>query len=382
MNFIKAILFFASIVGVACTGLCFDTENSMGSLNKEILTNDSLFAGTYSGSESGLFRVCENHKSYTLERVKYANCNPSFGVTDKSQEHFYCVDEGLEGKIVSYHISSDMSLERLNTASSHGSYPCYVSLSPDESMIAVANYGSGTVAIYSIDKQSGEIGGLIHVIRHEGHSVNQSRQEGPHAHFVKWSLDGLHLYVVDLGIDKVMRYEKSENWETGYVALKLTPGSGPRHMVFKKDSDLCYIVNELSNTVVAAHVLESGDLEPFQEISTLPEGYREHSQAGHIALSPNGKYLYVSNRGHNSIVVYEIQGIGRLKDIQTAMLKGDWPRFFCFTSDGKGLLVANQNSNSLELFQIDEDGLVAEEGEQLSFSGRSLKQPVFLQFVK
>ena len=338
-----------------------------------------LLVGTYTGGDSeGLYLADFNPdtRQFSPPRLLAAEDSPSFLALDRAALRLYTVSETEQGQVSAYQWQpGSRQLTLLNRVSSRGSYPCYIALSPDRNHLAVANYGSGNLAVYPLDA-AGAIGTTPRVFQHRGRGADPQRQTGPHAHWVQWDAGGRLIYAVDLGIDQVRAYEANPHngaLERGSTAIRLAPGSGPRHMVLHPGGKLAYILNELANTVVVAGVDAGGGLVPLQTVSTLPDGYHGPSQAAHIYLTDDGKYLYTSNRGHNSIAVFAVADNGRLQLQQTFSSQGDWPRHFAVLERRKLLLVANQRSNRIAVLQIGAEGT-------LSFDGTAMdiETPVFL----
>ena len=288
------------------------------------------------------------------------------------------MSESNHGKLQAWQLQPEaLKLSALNSVKTHGDSPCYIAISPNNQYLALANYVTGTVAVYRRDLTSGEILELITTDQLEGNGPNKQRQESPHAHWINWTPDGKRLYVVDLGSDTISYYEQKDQWQQRRTALKLSPGAGPRHMVFHQRLNTSYVLNELNNTVVTSTVKPNGRFEAIQQIATLPDDFHGKSQAGHISLSPDEKYLLASNRGHNSIVVFDIQPDGKLKHQQTISSGGDWPRFFLISPDKKWVLVANQFSHSINAFRFGETGRLSPTEVALP-----VPQPVFLELLE
>ncbi|MBU2870427.1 lactonase family protein [Colwellia sp. E2M01] len=363
---------------ILCTPTSLAKQNILNSTQHKKTT---VLAGTYTsenGSE-GLYVFdydLTKHTFDSLRLVKKAN-NPSFGAYDITNQRFYGVEEASSGTISSFLWNNEeQEMNTLNMRSSEGADPCYVAISPNKKQLAITNYSSGNIAIFTLNKDSGSIESLPQIINHKGQGVDQQRQKGPHAHWAQWSPYGSYIYAVDLGLDKVFTYpidKQTGKISTASSVFKMSPGSGPRHMVFHPKKPISYILNELNNTVVTTSITPNGELVAQQEINTLPADFTKHSQGGHIAIGANGQYLYVSNRGHNSIAVFHIDAVGRLELVQHMMLKEQWPRFFLITSDGKSMLVANQNSDNITSFIIEDNGRINYTGEMLKLS-----KPVYL----
>ncbi len=251
-------------------------------------------------------------------------------------------------------------LSLLNSQVSSGSGPCYVVVDAAGKTALVANYGGGSVSTIAI-RDDGSLGDVVSAEQHAGSSVNARRQEGPHAHSINLDQANRFAYVADLGLDQILIYAfdpaTGQLSQTGAPsAAKLPPGSGPRHFAFHPTGRWAYVINELASTIVAfRHDAQSGALEMLQEIKTLPNGFKEPSFAADVVVHPSGKFVYGSNRGHNSIAVFAVDAnSGKLQRVQIARTQGKTPRNFAIDPSGKFLLAENQDSNNVVVFRIDD----------------------------
>ena len=339
-----------------------------------------IFVGT--GGQEGIFRIELDKKSGMLSK-KYQKGdvkNPGFLAFSKNKKFLYTV--AAENKIRAYKIESDQSLTFLNEADSSGKGPCHIETSKMNTSVVVANYGSGDTTVVSID----ENGLLSSTPRHHEHkqlkaSEATKRQMGPHAHNVFMSPDGKFVFVADLGLDKIVIYRFDENYENLTLNqpqfVEVPPGSGPRHFTFHPNNKFAYVINELSSTVSLFHYAGKGQLEIKQTLSTLPDNWDKGNSCADIHIHPSGKFLYGSNRGHNSIAIYDIDpNNGVLTLIGHESTKGNWPRNFALSPDGNFLLAANERSNDIQSFRIDK------ETGKLSYTGYALKisSPKCLKF--
>ncbi len=320
---------------------------------------EKLIMGTYTGPapdhSQGTYMVGFNG-AFIDKKLLAENPNPSWLSYSGETNILYAVEEVQQGKLHVYRVDDAGSAERLQTVASRGASPCHLALSPDGRFLAVANYMGGNIALYALDKQGLTLG-EAQVIQHQGSGPNKDRQEAAHAHWVGWSKRMDYLYVVDLGIDKIMAYpfdSSSGELAAGFVAFQAEPGSGPRHMLFHPEKNAAYIVNELNNTLVYATINERGMLSAVSTLSLLPEDFSGHSQAAHIAIHNN--VIYVSNRGHDSIAVFSLdeQGIPALRQWQSTL--GHWPRHFSISGDGKTLWLANEQQDQVRAFSVAGDG--------------------------
>lgn len=247
------------------------------------------------------------------------------------------------------------SLEFLAEASSGGAGPCHLAVNAKGTLLAVANYGDGSTATMRLDAQ-GQPEGPVHAKIIGGKGPRADRQDGPHAHGVYFS--GSALLVPDLGLDKVITWSPdaaTAELDTEPRLWSSAPGAGPRHLEFSPDRRHAYVVNELDNTVSACALdPQEGTLTTIHSIGTLPEGFSGNNTTAEIAVHPNGKFVYASNRGHDSIAVFARDtATGKLSSVQVAPCGGKIPRHFAITPDGKWLLCAHQDSNTLAALPLD-----------------------------
>lgn len=323
-----------------------------------------IYFGTYTkaGASEGIYEASFDDKTGRLGEVVLAAKikNPSFLALAPSGKTLYAVSEVAEvkgeGTVSAYQILPDGSLALLNEVRSGGGGPCYLSLTPDGKTLAVANYGGGSVASFRVGPD-GALSEPVSVIQHRGHSIDP-RQKGPHAHSIKFSGDGRFAYAADLGTDRIYRYAVDP--ATGGLAPSgetvITPGSGPRHFAFRPDGAFLYLINEITLQMTAFRVEPaSGELSEIQSLSTLPPGLEKIGSTAEVAVHPSGRFLYGSNRGHDSIVAYAIdEASGRLNPLGNELIRGKVPRHFMVSPSGKWLLAAGQGSNSVSVFAIDE----------------------------
>ncbi len=327
--------------------------------------SEGIYALSYHGSPAG----------FSPPQLLAAADNPSF--LHITSERLYAVNELGEGRLTTYQMSADGQLRELGSASTLGAAPCYVTLSPDGRFAATANYGGGNLSVFRLD-QRGVAKESPHILQHSGRGHDPARQQAPHAHWVEWDRRHPYLYAVDLGIDQVLVYDVDPETgaaDTGRTALQLEPGDGPRHLFFHPQQPLAYILNELSNTITVARQADNGSLTPIQRVATLPDDFAGQSYAAHIHITADGRHLYASNRGHDSIAVFRINGDGYLTLQQLESTRGQWPRHFLVLEDARALIVANQQSHNLVAFDIGDDGGLSHNGAeatlpQATFLGR------------
>src|SRR6056297_220392 len=337
-----------------------------------------LFVGTYTdnGSE-GIYRYWFNTDTGELtERVLVATTgNPSYIEISPDKQYLYAVDETdsyaqESGSITVFKIDGQQ-LKALNTVSSFGAHPCHIGISKDGSMVAVSNYSGGTIAVYTTDGF-----GKLKEPQVIDHTILDST-ETSHAHSALFPQG--KLFVADLGLDVVNAYTVTNtNVEViNPMVLQLPEKAGPRHFVFSKDAEFLYVINELNSTITVYKGGSDGNYRLLETKSTLAENFSGESYCADIRLSPDGKFLYGSNRGENTIVIFGVDEVtGKLSLIGREDVRGDWPRNFNIDPSGNFLLVANQRSNNITVYKINK-----EKG-TLDFAHESeLFSPVCLKFL-
>jgi 6-phosphogluconolactonase len=298
-------------------------------------------------------------KVRTPENASFLHYVPELSALYATVEAGYRTGES--GKIAAYRVDQAGMLTAIGSAVSCGAGPCHVDVDPGRGLLAAANYGGENFTVVRLTS-SGSFGEPVACIAHEGSSVNASRQAEPHPHATYFSPGRSYLFVCDLGTDTVMRYPVDDvvagrGREAGQVAASLAPGSGPRHLAFSGDASNAYVVNELSNTVTVFDYDEAtGSLEQVQEISTLPAQFDAESTAAEIQVHPNDRFVYASNRGHDSIAVFRRdESNGTLEAAGRFATTGSGPRHFQIDPSGRWCLAANQFTDHVVSFRIDPD---------------------------
>jgi 6-phosphogluconolactonase len=266
--------------------------------------------------------------------------------------------------------------------SAKGGGPCHINVDKTGRTVAIANYNTGSVAAFPAGTD-GRLGEASAFFQHEGSSANPQRQKGPHAHSANFSPDNRFLMTSDLGLDKVMIYrfdpEKGSLTPNDPAFARVKPGSGPRHFAFHPSARFTYVINEIASTVTAfAYDAARGAMTELQTLSTLPEGGAERNSTAELEMHPSGKFLYGSNRGHNSIAVFAVdQQKGTLTLVQNASTQGGPPRNFALDPSGQFLFAGNQQTDTIVLFRIDaQTGKLTPTGETVE-----LDAPVCIRFA-
>ncbi len=306
--------------------------------------------------------------------------NPSYLALSADSAKLYAVDEREIGGVVAFARDPDSGeLRRLNQQPTGGAHPCHLSLDPTERFLLVANYSGGNVSVFPV-AEDGSIEPPSQVLAHEGKSVHPDRQEGPHPHMVASSPDGDFVYVTDLGIDQIIRYRLDEKTGTlgDPLITDVTPGMGPRHFAFSPDGASMVVIGELDSTLVSFAIGAHGALTAVASVSTLPAGFSGSSTCAHVVFSPDGRFVYGSNRGHDSIAVATFDRESRgLEIVEIVPTGGREPRNFALDPNGNWLLAANQLSDSITVFRRDaESGTLTPTASQIKSP-----TPVALLFV-
>lgn len=292
--------------------------------------------------------------------------SPSFLAVHPNQRFLYAVNEVSKyegrdaGSVSAFAIDrATGKLTLLNRVSSRGGGPCHVSLDASGRWLFVANYGGGSVAAFPV-QDDGRLGEASAFFQHAGSSVNKDRQSGPHGHAVTVSPDNRFVLAADLGLDQVLTYRIDPR--AGGLApadppfSSIAPGSGPRHLAFRPDGKFAYVLSEMGSQVVTMRYdANRGTLTEIQTLSTLPDGFSGDNSGAEIAVHPNGRFLYASNRGHDSVAGFRIDAAkGTLTALDRVSTQGKTPRNFAIDPSGRFLLAANQNSGSVVVFRIDQ----------------------------
>jgi 6-phosphogluconolactonase len=325
-----------------------------------------VYVGTYTGPKSkGIYVFDFDETGHpTSPRLAAETVNPSFLAVDPTEHFLYAVNEISDydhqksGAVSSFAIDRNTgALEFLNQVSSRGADPCHITLDETGKYVLVANYTSGTLAVFP-RMPDGKLAEASSVVQHTGHGPNPERQEGPHAHEIVLTKDNRFAIAADLGLDRLLVYRFDA--ALGTLApndppfAEVDPGSGPRHLAFTPNGRFVYVLAEMGSTITAfAFDTTKGSLRKFQAVSTLPGGFKGQNDAAEIAVHPSGKFAYASNRGDDTIVVFAIGSDGRLSFVERTPTKGKTPRGFAIDPTGSYLLAANQASDNLAVFAID-----------------------------
>jgi 6-phosphogluconolactonase len=328
-----------------------------------------VYVGTYTGGKSeGIYRLDMDPATGKLtgRTLAVKTAQPSFLAIHPNHRFLYAVGEYDEfngkksGGVSAFAIdpkTGDLTL--LNSQPSGGAGPCHLIVDKKGKHVLVANYSGGSASVLPIDKD-GKLSKATAFRQHKGSSVDKDRQDKPHAHSINLDPANKYAFVADLGLDKVMIYRFDPDKGTlkpGKPAfVTIAASSGPRHFAFHPNGKIAYVINEMKNTVtVLAYDAEQGEMKTLQTIDTLPRGFKGKSWTAEVVVHPSGKFLYGSNRGHDSIAIFSIDAkTGKLTAIGHQAKGIKMPRNFAIDPTGKFLLVANQDSDSIIVFRIDQ----------------------------
>jgi 6-phosphogluconolactonase len=361
-----------------CLATVFVLMTAFGWNNSPVEAADGVseyyvYVGTYTrgGKSKGIYTLKMNMKTGELTPSGVAEGieNPSFLEIHPSGKYLYAVSEIADfegqkaGGVHAFKINrKDGSLKLINQQSSVGPGPCHLTIDSTGKNVLVANYGGGSVACLPISAAGG-LQEAASFIQHEGSSVNPRRQSGPHAHSINVSPDNGFAVAADLGLDKLLVYafdaSKGKLTPNDPPFAKVEPGSGPRHFQFHPRGKFAYVINEMNLTVNAfSYNADKGELTTIQTISTIPDADRKQRglSTAEVRVHPSGKFLYGSNRGHDTIVAYRInQDTGKLTLIENESTQGKTPRNFFIDPTGAYLLAENQSSDNIVVFRIDQE---------------------------
>jgi 6-phosphogluconolactonase len=353
-----------------------------------------VYLGTYTnkGSSKGIQR-CELDLAtgmLSAPEVAAEMTNPSFVALSPDGKTLYAVGEvgggpKAEGGVAAFRVDPKTGgLTKLNELSTGGAGPCHVSTDPAGKFVITANYGGGSFAVFAA-KPDGGLASRTAFVQHTGSSVNKQRQAGPHAHCGFFDDAGKLAFVSDLGLDKVLVYKL--NPADGAVAandppaIKLPDGAGPRHFQIAADGKTAYVCGELDSTVnVVKMDPDAGKFEVVQTLSTLPGGKPvAGNSTAEVRIHPNGKFVYVSNRGHNSVAVFKVDpATGKLSEAGHATSADvKTPRNFNLDPTGSWMLVASQDGDNVAVFRVDpETGMATATGDKVTVG-----RPVCVKFL-
>ncbi|CAM3381209.1 lactonase family protein [Paenibacillus lupini] len=354
-------------------------------LHNEKLT---VFIGSYAeASASGVYRYEFDTTEGTLTLLNQASGlkNPTFLNVDVANRRLYAIAEGVDaegakvGDSVAFSIEGS-GLTELNRKLAITAPSCHIQRDANSEFVLLCSYHGGRISLVSLTK-NGEIGELLDIQQHEGTGPHPNQNQ-PHPHSTNFSPDGKYIFVPDLGIDRIVAYtlDKENCKLVRHGETVVHPGAGPRHMTFHPNGQFAFVINELDSTIIAyRYDAEKGALETLQTVSTLPEGYTEANGCAEIAISEDGRFLYGSNRGHDSLVVFAVDGeSGQLTLVGHVSTEGKHPRHFALVPGGQFAITVNKDTNNAAVFRIAESGMPVYTGYSIEIAGPVCVIPVQL----
>ncbi|AWA31498.1 6-phosphogluconolactonase [Flavobacterium magnum] len=346
--------------------------------------NFKLIVGTYTNSceSNGIYVFDFDSRDAQLKLLSSSDktINPSYVSLSDDNQFLYSVNEnGKDSKVSAFYFNKgNGGIDFMGTQDAGGADPCYII--NDDRHVIVANYSGGSISVFRKNK-FGALNEAIQVIKIDGKGPDAQRQESAHLHMVQFSPDRKYVLASDLGSDKVYVYRYNPDSDDGILVLKNTvsvkAGSGPRHLTFSNDGRFVYLLQELDGTLTV-FAYADGNLQPIEETSVVADGFRGKTGAADIHISPDGRFVYATNRGDaNDISVFAVQADARLRFTQRLKTMGQGPRNFAIDPTGKYLLVAHQYTNNIVIFDIDKTN------GKLTFSGKMIPlcAPVCLVFA-
>lgn len=311
---------------------------------------EKFLLGTYTRKTSkGIYEGTLEDEKLTVNFL-LPESNPTYLTTSKKNILYTVGADDNGGGIVSYDLNHK---EKINSVTFPGSAPCYVAVDEKRQLVYSGNYHKGSLLSYKI-LSDGSLKAADKVT-HTGSGPHKN-QEKAHVHYSDLAPDG-RLIVCDLGTDGLYTYDVSPEGKLTEIALfKAVPGTGPRHLVFHPEKNMAYLIGELANTVTVLSYFPDGHFESLQTLSTLPEDFSEESSGGAIKITRDGKFLYASNRGHNSLACYHVEKDGLLTLVEITSSHGDFPRDFSLNSTDEYLICTHQKSDHLSLFKKEANG--------------------------
>lgn len=330
-------------------------------------------------AQRGIYMALFNRETGELgEAVRVSDSvRPGFIVLHPDGRRLYATEAtgsasaGKSGFVSAYRIEADGMLTDLNTQPSGGEGPCHISLDPGGKWLLTANYRGGSCAVLPI-LGNGELGEPSAIRRHSGSGPNTARQEKAHTHSFNCAPDGEFALAADLGIDKILIYriENGTLTSANPSFISTAPGAGPRHLTFSPDGRFAYASMELNGTV-SAYSYENGSLTEIQTLPTLPDDFDGENTVSEVCMTPDGRFLYVGNRGHESLAAFGVDRVtGNLTALGHEPTRGRHPRHFKIDPSGKWLICANAHTDNVVVFRIDP------ETGRLEFNGSEIEVPV------
>ncbi|MEV5967761.1 lactonase family protein [Kribbella sp. NPDC051952] len=338
------------------------------------MTSERIYVGGYTSQSGGGDGIGFGSLDGVVLAATLAD--PSFLVRSADGRFLYATDEEDDGKVTAFAIQADGGLELLNKQPTGGVHPCHLDIDPSGRYLLSANYTSGSVAIHPI-QDDGSLGEASQFLQRSGTGPNADRQEGPHAHQIAFDPAGAYVFDIDLGSDTVYSSTLTANGQLEEVdRLHIHPGAGPRHMVFHPTAAAAYVINELDSTLCVCGYAD-GKLQVVQTVSTRPADSPGENFPAELLIAADGRFLYGSNRGDNTIAVFATAADGlSVELVQTIGSGGNWPRHLAFSNDGSRVYASNEQSDLITPFTVSADGTLTQDGESVSWPKPTCVLPV------
>ncbi|GGB93407.1 hypothetical protein GCM10011325_21010 [Dyadobacter sediminis] len=344
--FMKKLVVFVSLLLFGLAGFSFQDKTV------------PFYIGTQDKGANSSITLCELNLSsgqVTLIDTFNNSSGPGYVAVSPNKKNLYAVT--ADNKITAFAIDADHKLSYLNSQSSEGMNPCHVSVHPSGKMAFAANYTGGSFTAYTL-QPDGKVNPPVYTEQYSGTGPNTKRQEKSHAHFATASPDGKYVFVTDLGSDKVMNYVADA--KTGKLKpnpaqpfFTANPGSGPRHLIIHPSGKSLFLLNELDATLTSCTIGKDGVIAAVKTYPTIPADFSGTNTSSAIHLHPNGKFVYVSNRGHNSVTGFKINSNGELEMVDQQTKSIATPRDFNIDPSGKFMIIANQSTDNLVVYDVD-----------------------------
>ncbi|KAA1037729.1 lactonase family protein [Macrococcus equipercicus] len=313
------------------------------------------YIGSYTkGEGKGIYRFTVNEEAKKIETVETAFEVPASTYVVKHGDYLYGIKkEDDKAGVAAYKIGEEGQLEYINDCRESAESGCHIWVTDDGKYLMEAVYGAGEVRLYSLQPETGEVLQLIDTVVQDGKGPNEDRQDKAHTHFIQQTPDLKYAVAIDLGADEVITFKFSDNGFERIRALKLPAGVGPRHLTFNENGQYAYLFTELSNDVFVLNY-NDGTFEVLEQHHAVPADFSGNTQGAAIRMSRDNKFVYASNRGHQSIAVYKVEEDGaKLSLVEITDCGGDWPRDFNITPSDKFLVCAHEVSGNVSLFERD-----------------------------
>ncbi|TWD79612.1 6-phosphogluconolactonase [Kribbella amoyensis] len=330
------------------------------------MASERIYVGSYTSATGGGTGV--GFGTVAGLEVAAETVDPSFLTWSGDGRFLYLVNEEEAGRVSAFAVGADGRLEFLDDQPTGGAHPCHLAIDPSGRFVLSANYSSGSVAVHPI-AADGSLGTATQILQREGSGPNAERQEGPHAHQVAFDPAGEFVFDVDLGSDTVYVSTLTTDGVLRDVGqVQVHAGAGPRHLVFHPGGGAAYVLNELDSTLVVCGFAD-GKLSIVQTVSTRPDGAEGDNFPAELLISADGRFLYGSNRGDDSIAVFAVAADGASVElVQTIGSGGAWPRHLALSNDGTQLYASNERSDVIALFDVDQaTGVLTATGTQLTW---------------